>query len=333
MRIFVLFIFTLFFDLLLVQEHVFTIMEWNCENLFDCRHDSLKNDYEWLPESEKQWKPWRYWHKLNTIGQTILACGEQQSITSHDMLNVWHLPDIVVLTEVENDSVLNDLTHRSLLRKARFEYILTDSPDERGIDVALLYSPFTFSLIESRSIRINPLKNMRPTRDILYAKGIMRGDDTLHVFALHAPSRAGGERRTRNHRKIILSTLLNVIDSVRQSSPNANIVIAGDFNDYSTSKNLRMLTENHFVEISRYASGCNGAYGTYKYKGEWGSLDHIFTTQRLAERLYECTVFDAQYLIETDETYGGVKPRRTYLGSFYRGGTSDHLPLVARFSY
>ena len=91
----------------------------------------------------------KYGKKLNSIGQEIISCGEQE--------DGWQVPDLVALCEVENDSVLHSLTKRSLLRKARYEYVMTDSPDERGVDVALLYSPFSFALLNHHSLRINPV--------------------------------------------------------------------------------------------------------------------------------------------------------------------------------
>ena len=124
---------------------IFTVVEFNCENLFDCSHDSLKNDTEWVIGGENDWNYSRYWRKLNRIGQTIIGCGRSS--------DSWSLPDIVALCEVENDSVLRDLTRRSLLRKAGYDYVMTSSPDLRGIDVALLYSPFSFRLISSYSLR------------------------------------------------------------------------------------------------------------------------------------------------------------------------------------
>src|SRR3712207_5686087 len=99
-----------------------------------------------------------------------------------------------------NDSVLTDLTKKSLLRNARYEYVMTDSPDERGIDVALLYSPFSFRLITSYPIRIDLLPDMKPTRDILYASGEIITGDTLHVFVVHAPSRSGGAKLSEPYR-------------------------------------------------------------------------------------------------------------------------------------
>ena len=103
-----------------------TLVELNCENLFDCHHDSLKQDTEWLPASVRKWTPSRYWRKVNSIGQVILSCQEEG------------VPDLVALVEVENDSVLFDLTRRSLLRHAGYEYLMTQSPDVRGIDVIII---------------------------------------------------------------------------------------------------------------------------------------------------------------------------------------------------
>ena len=309
----------------LILYSLFTLVSLNCENLFDCEHDSLKSDMEWLPNGENHWTRMRYWKKLNNIGQEIIACGETEE--------GWILPDLVALCEVENDSVMIDLTHRSLLRNARYEYVMTDSPDPRGVDVALLYSPFSFALLNSRTIRVEPLKDMHPTRDILYASGLVAGGDTLHVFVIHAPSRSGGERETRPHRLQVTRQLCVAVDSIRSLSPTAKIIVAGDFNDYGRVASLQMLSEHELTDISLSAKGKNGAKGTYRYQGEWGSLDHVFVSPTVKERLVDITIFDAPFLLEMDMKYGGKKPRRTYLGPRYLGGFSDHLPLVARFSF
>ena len=237
----------------------------------------------------------------------------------------------MALCEVENDSVLHDLTRRSLLRTARYEYVMTHSPDLRGIDVALLYSPFTFALVKSYALRIKPPTGMRPTRDILYAKGLTFGGDTLHVFVLHAPSRAGGEANTRPYRMAVADRLCTAIDSIRQGTPTANIVVTGDFNDYGDAPALRLLAVNGLTDVSANAIGINGAKGTYRYQGEWGSLDHIFVSQKICEKGVSCHIFDAPFLMEDEEKYGGKRPWRTYQGPKYLGGFSDHLPLVVTF--
>lgn len=304
--------------LTLILSSLLTFMELNCENLFDTRHDSLKNDQEFLPDGSYKWTPSRYWTKLNHLGQEIVAQSDP-------------VPDFVAMCEVENDSVMFDLTKRSLLRNAGYEYVMTSSPDERGIDVALLYQPASFALLNSRSIRIQPLPDTRPTRDILYASGLIITGDTLHVFVVHAPSRRGGEQVSRPYRLLVASQLAEAVDSVYAISRDAKIIIAGDFNDYADSPALQYLYEHHLINISADAQGSHGAKATYRWHGEWRSLDQILCSPSLASAKQECKIGDLPFLLEDDEKYGGKKPYRTYLGPRYLGGYSDHLPLVVKF--
>lgn len=303
--------------LTLILSSFLTFMELNCENLFDTRHDSLKNDLEFLPEGSYKWTPYRYWAKLNHLGQEIVAQSNP-------------IPDFVAMCEVENDSVMFDLTKRSLLRNAGYEYVMTSSPDERGIDVALLYQPASFSLLHSHSIRIKPLPNTRPTRDILYASGLIITGDTLHVFVVHAPSRRGGEQASRPYRLHVASQLAEAVDSVYAISRDAKIIIAGDFNDYVDSPALQYLYEHHLINITADAKGSHGAKATYRWHGEWRSLDQILCSPSLAARKQSSVIGDLPFLLEDDEKYGGKKPYRTYLGPRYLGGYSDHLPLVVQ---
>jgi endonuclease/exonuclease/phosphatase family metal-dependent hydrolase len=295
-----------------------TLVELNCENLFDCRHDTLKQDTEWLPASTRHWTPSRYWKKVNRIGQTILSCQEEG------------VPDLVALVEVENDSCLFDLTRRSLLRHAGYQYLMTDSPDERGIDVALLYQPFTFRPLCYEMFRITPLEGMRPTRDILYVKGETLHNDTLHVFVIHAPSRYGGEKATRPNRQLVIDRLIQAIDSL---SPDAKVIVAGDFNDDAEAPALQYLSAQGLCNVTREATGTHGAEATYRYQGEWGSIDHVFVSSLLLDRVERVYINDSPFLLEEDKKYGGVKPLRTYNGMRYQQGFSDHLPLVVRFRF
>ncbi|MGP1492537.1 MAG: endonuclease/exonuclease/phosphatase family protein [Prevotella fusca] len=312
-------------SLLTVAQDRLTIVELNAENLFDTRHDTLKNDHEFLPDSPRHWTRTKYWEKLNRIGQTIIACGEDSS--------GWHLPDIVGLCEVENDSVLFDLTRRSLLRKARYEYVMTASDDVRGIDVALLYSPFSFRLIKADTIRVVPLADMRPTRDILHVEGEIGSGDTLHVFLLHAPSRMGGELYSRPFRKHVMSRLCDVVDSLRSQHADPKLLVMGDFNDYADSPSLQLAYGHGLINVSSEAQGCNGAKGTYRYHGEWGSLDQMLVSENLRSWVAGCRIHDAPFLLEEDTKYGGVKPRRNYNGMRYNNGFSDHLPLVLHLQH
>lgn len=300
------------------QRMPFVIMEYNCENLFDCRHDSLKQDLEFTPDGERKWTFSRYWRKLNDIGRVIHQCGDNGGER--------HLPDIVALVEVENDSTMIMLTRHSMLRTAGYRYAITQSPDIRGIDVAMLYNPMTFELIGQTSLRIPPPKGMMPTRDVLYVKGRTRSDDTLHVFTVHAPSRSGGQTATEHYRMAVARRIVYAMDSIRTTCPEANIVIVGDLNDYSRDRPIRLLCGKGMADASANAKG-KRAGGTYKYDGEWDSLDHILLSETLASRMTHCRIHDPHWLLETD-TKGGYKPRRTFLGPYYKKGVSDHLPLV-----
>ena len=302
MRILLTFLFLLS-SFLSVAQNRLTIVELNTENLFDTRH------------SPRHWTRTKYWQKLNRIGQTIIACGEDSS--------GWTLPDIVGLCEVENDSVLFDLTRRSLLRKARYEYVMTASNDARGIDVALLYSPFSFRLIKADTIRVIPI----------YVEGEIESGDTLHVFLLHAPSRMGGELYSRPFRKHVMEQLCNVIDSLRRQYVKPKLLVMGDFNDYADSPSLQRAYEHGLINISAGVHGRNGAKGTYCYHGAWGSLDQILVSENLRSWVIDCRINDARFLLEEDTKYGGVKPRRNYNGMRFNNGFSDHLPLVLRLQH
>lgn len=304
---------------------IFTVVELNCENLFDTVDDSLKQDEEFLPGSGRHWTPYRYWVKQNRIGQEILSCGMLDSMEV--------IPDLVALTEVENDSVVHDLTKRSLLKNAGYEYVVTDSPDQRGIDVALLYLPSSFRLLSSRSIRIPPFRHFRPTRDILYASGATASGDTLHVFVVHAPSRSAGEKATRPYRMHVARQLYGAIDSLRALYAQPGIIVMGDFNDYTGDASIQFLLSGQLRDVSAEARGGHGAKGTYRYHSDWGSLDHILCDEHTAACVVKCSINDAPFLLENEQKYGGVKPRRTYLGPRYLGGFSDHLPLVVVFDW
>ena len=273
-----------------------SLVELNCENLFDCRHDSLKQDMEWTPEGQRKWTPGRYWRKLNNIGQEILSC-QQQGV-----------PDLVALVEVENDSCLG------------YEYLMTQSPDLRGIDVALLYQPLSFRPICYDYLRVNPLEDMRPTRDILYVQGEVLSGDTLHVFVVHAPSRFGGE--------LVMQRL---VEAIRLLPNDAKVIVAGDFNDYADSPSLLFLQENGLHNMTHQAQGTHGAAGTYRYEGQWRSIDHVLVSRALRDSVTQTCVNDAPFLLQEDKKFGGVKPLRTFNGLRYQRGFSDHLPLVVCF--
>ena len=298
-----------------------TIVELNCENLFDYFDDEGKDDAEYLPEATRHWTKKRYWRKLNNIAQELLSTSDEG------------IPDLIALCEVENDSCLRDLTHRSLLRNAGYEYLMTSSPDLRGIDVALLYSPFSFAPINSYSIRITPIEGMRPTRDILYVCGEIISGDTLHVFVVHAPSRYGGEHYSRPFRKVVADRLCQSVDSIQSVAPEAFILIAGDFNDGADSPALRQICQHGILNLTKEAKGQNGVRGSYRYQGEWECIDHVLGSTNIYDKVESARIHSPKFLLEDEKLYGGFRPRRTYNGMRYQPGYSDHLPLVIRIKW
>ena len=304
--------------LALLLSSFLTFVELNCENLFDTSHDSLKQDTEYLPEAVRHWTRKRYWRKLNNISQELLSTCDDG------------VPDIIALCEIENDSVAIDLCRRTLLYNAGYKYIITNSPDDRGIDVALLYQPFSFCPDTSYSLRVEPLKDMRPTRDILYVRGRDVSGDTLHVFVVHAPSRYGGELYSRPFRMAVAERLCQSLDSLHRLSPGANVLIAGDFNDSADGIMLKEIYNHGIYNLSRDAMGQNNVPGTYRYKGDWESIDHILGSLSIKDRVDTVYIHSPRFLLEPEPLYGGYRPRRTYNGMKYQPGYSDHLPLVLR---
>lgn len=324
-----LLLFLLSFSLKAQQD--FRIMFYNVENLFDTQNDSLTLDDDFLPDGEMQWSPWKYWEKLKNITRVITAVGGMRS------------PALVGLCEVENDSVIFDLTRRSPLRAQRYDYIMTNSPDERGIDVALLYQRDQFKLLEKNEYQIAFSQPTKPTRNMLHAVGSMLSGDTLDVFVCHFPSRSGGQLITEQARVDAAALLRRKTDSLFCLRQQANIVIMGDFNDHPNDKSLSE-TLNAGV-VAALAEGKKlynllrqrmkeRRFGTYKFQGNWEILDQFIVSGNLLNKSHrihiknnEAIVFNAPFLLEEDKNYGSKRPYRTNLGPRYIGGFSDHLPV------
>ena len=294
-----------------VKAQTFTIMSYNIENAFDTIHDEGKNDYEYCDGGERKWSQYRLFQKLKSVGKVIAAADEKRPI------------DLIGLCEVENDTVMQCLTQRTSLSSLGYRYIMTNSLDERGIDVALLYSPFTFHPIETESIR--PKTKKDKTRDILHVAGTIAGGDTLDVYVVHLPSKRGGSEGQKLSMSICQQLQAHT-DSVRTIRQHPNLLIMGDFNAETNSQQLKLLTRSHHL-IDRTAKL---QPGTYKYQGEWSILDHILThTTTLSHQ--QTRILNLSFLTEPDPTHGNVKPHRTYQGPVYQGGVSDHLPVVSVF--
>lgn len=320
-----------------MQTAKFRLMQYNVENLFDTCHDVGFNDYEFLPEGSRKWNSQRYWAKLARISRVIAAASGASPI------------DLISLCEVENDSVVYDLCRKTKLHWLGYDYIVTKSKDVRGLDVALLYQPETFRPLSSESIEIPYTAGKeRPTRDILHISGELISGDTLDVFVNHWPSRRGGSLSAERYRKRAASCLWTSADSIMRIRQSPLIVMMGDFNDEEHSpsliKNLNAKSystntahinpKNIYIISSGTRSVKGEAKGTYKFSGEWNFLDHIMVNGVILNRVSTLKYIDGSYRIFSpsflleQQAGGDYSIKRTFLGPIYKGGTSDHLPVV-----
>ena len=311
------------------QTTTHRIVSYNVENLFDCENDSITNDDEFTPESGRHWTHKKYETKLAKIAKVLAAVGEGTP------------PSLVALCEVENAKVLDDLTLHSPLRNLNYKYIHYDSPDRRGIDVALLYQRTLFKPLHSATIKVTfPTEPNTTTRDILYVKGTFLRHDTLHLFICHFPSRLGGELESEHKRLAAAQTLKLHTDSIMHSTNAPKIIIMGDFNDYPDSKSvmnylrasgdMKDLRDGEFFN-PMYDLHKKG-YGTNFYRDAPGVLDQMILTPALLPTGYDtyqfknAKVHNKEFLKQHGGKYNGY-PFRTFGSGVWMGGYSDHFPV------
>jgi len=284
------------------QKDSVRVLFYNVENLFDTKDDPLKNDNEFLPHSKKNWNNFKLNDKINKIAKVIAA---------------GNFPDVIGLCEVENDSVLFKLVQHSILYKKKYQIIHFESPDQRGIDCALLYKTKKFDVL---SMKPNPVKiDGRKTRDIL-STTLVHKKDTFVFFVNHWPSRYGGKKKSVPKRISAANQLKLLMDSVVINYPKRKVISMGDFNDEPRDSSLQIL--------KNYSNRSDTFKGTIKYKGKWQVFDQFICSENLN---YNSRVLNWDFLMEEDKTYGNQKPFRTYYGPRYNGGFSDHLPILLIF--
>ncbi len=292
------------------------VVFYNVENLFDTHNNKQINDDEFTPYGLRHWSNYKYWRKIKHISKTLKIIGG------------WEAPAFIGLAEIENDTVLKNLIYSDPLKSSKYEIIHRDSPDHRGIDVALLYRKDKYFAISNHFF---PLKDedgkIIHSREILYSKGIVKGGDTLHFFVVHFPSRYGGYKKSEPKRLNAVNTLMAITDSLNKTLVNPKIIIMGDFNDTPTNTSIITLNNN------KYLNRLNCEHGTHKFHEKWTKLDHFFVSNALLNKTLNISikgntnVFKEPFLLEEDKKYLGYKPNRTFIGFKYNGGFSDHLPV------
>lgn len=307
-----------------------TVAFYNVENLFDFEDDPAIKDEEYTPSGKKSWNRGRLDTKINNLSKVLFSMDEQ-------------LPDVIGLCEVENLKVVDMLRENLSVASKDYKIIHRDSPDGRGIDVALLYDSSKITIDHQSYIRSKLPSGDRPnTRLILYARGI-QDDDTLHFFVNHWPSRYGGKEKSEPNRLTVAYNLRNTLDSIKSVSPDSKIVLMGDFNDYPNNKSLSEIIgagirpEMPFYNLMWLSH--KAGIGSYNYKGEWGCLDQFIVSQNTIDATSGFSVnTDGASIIQHDwmmyvNDEGMAFPSRTFSGSNYYGGYSDHLPILLKINH
>ena len=279
------------------------IVSYNVENLFYPTRDSVIDDVEWTPEGARHWSYTRYYRKEENIARVLTNIGE------------WEGVDIVGLCEVENDLCVKRLCYT--LRRNTYDFVHFDSPDRRGIDVALVYKKARVDTLRTRAIEVE--LGEETTRDLLYVSALVDKNDTIHLIVCHLPSQRGGKAESDWKRVAAKQKIQAVVDSVIANDPQAKIIVMGDMN-CAPKNDIKGLT-NRMEVLEKQGKG------THKFQGRWTCLDQFYTSASV-DSISDVRIYDAEWIQEMDEKYLGLKPKRTYNGFQYQNGYSDHLPII-----
>lgn len=300
---------------------------YNTENFFDTIKDPKTDDGDFTPAGKNHWTGERYQHKLTNIAKVLGAISAKDA------------PIAIGLSEVENRKVCEDLAAQAPLSKYNFGVIEHDSPDPRGIDVALLYRKKYFTPLSTEFLNVKLPGSNYGTRDILYVKGTVKGV-SLHIFVNHWPSRRDGKESSEYKRDAAAEVLHGKVAQILAADQQARIIIMGDLNDNPTDSSVAAVLGA--CEPSAKVPGLlynlmshpykTGAF-TLKYHDQKDVFDQFIVSGNLLDtkaavhaRSPEGDIFSEQWLLFDHPKYGYM-PNRTYSGPRYYGGFSDHLPV------
>jgi hypothetical protein len=286
---------------------VHTVAFWNLENIFDTINQA-NNDEEWLPKGAQNWTGARYKQKIKNLGKVIAGIG-----TGDKQKNA---PTIIGGSEIENRSVLEDLVRDPQLAPYDYGIVHFDSPDKRGIDVALMYQKKHFKPTSYKNIplyiyrdqaardkekankekkeqeeatddKIEESQDSRVyTRDQLLVTGLLDGEE-VSVIVCHWPSRSGGEKKSAPFREEAARLTRRITDSLQNINPQAKVIILGDLNDGSFNKSVKVEIGAKGKKEQVDAKGiynpfeemANKGHGTIAYRDAWDIFDIIMFTQ------------------------------------------------------
>ena len=303
---------------LLIPRDSLSVICWNVENFFDWRNDSTTvSDAEFSSRGERHWTWKRFQAKANAFAKALFWVEGETG----------RLPDIVGLEEVENAFVLRQVLQKTALRKTDYKYVHYDSPDRRGIDVALLYRSSVLEFVDSKPCHLYEADTVMATRDILLCVFQRKEPSKSPPFAVlvnHHPSKYGGASESEPKRRIAVDRLRFLADSLAAEGID-RIIAGGDFND--TPENLVFLRLEPALKPLHTALSRRGE-GTIKYDGKWSLIDHFYATPALLDSGASMRILRIPFLLTRDTAHSGDKPLRAYTGPRPTGGVSDHLPIL-----
>ncbi len=306
-----------------------TVAFYNLENLFDTINDLTKLDDDFTPYGKQGWTADRYQTKVEHLSRVVHALGS---------------PALLGLAEVENLRVLEDLQDKISTPLLNYEIAHIDSPDPRGIDVALLFHKELFHLLSLKAIRVSGEFDgiTLHTRDILYVRLRPNTGDDIHLFVNHWPSRSGGVEKSAPKRLAAAKTLAGLVAELGRTEKNPTIILMGDFNDTPQDPSLHdivlsipnqsgdLLLANPFIDFMLEQKG------SYNFRGSWDMIDQIIISRNMLRsrhkpRFQRAGIFQQEWMMHVDNRYG-LSPFRTYGGPKYYGGYSDHLPVFVKLN-
>jgi predicted extracellular nuclease len=302
------------------------IMFYNLENFFDTIDDQTHNDDDITPNGKLNWNTSKYNSKINNLAKVLILAGDEK-------------PDLIGICEVENKNCIKDLLKNQLFNQ-EYDFIHYDSPDERGIDVGLIYHKNNFRILESYPISVKlSLDSNDKTRDLLFVKLVSNKIiDTLNIVVCHFPSRSGGKERSERNRIDAAKHLKQIIE---QKGVHNKWLVMGDFNDepwdYSIFNILESRDINYQNNIQKTNllnlmwSFKNDNRGTYNYKDKWEIIDQMMLSSSLLKELssknvgYSMSIIQHDWMMQKGK-YAG-HPLRNFGGNNWLNGYSDHLPI------
>ncbi|RZP14692.1 MAG: endonuclease/exonuclease/phosphatase family protein, partial [Flavobacteriales bacterium] len=308
---------------------------YNLENLFDTENDPLTYDDDRTPDGKDHWTEEIYQDKLKNMSKVMAEIGAEVSGSA---------PTIIGVCETENRKVLEDLVNQETLVEQDYGIIQFDSPDRRGIDVALLYKKklFTPTHYKAKELLIyddNDKSKRVFTRDQLVVSGMLDGEK-IHLIVNHWPSRSGGEKRSRSKRIKAAKLNRQIIDSIFSDDPYAKIITMGDLNDDPTNPSvkdyLNAKRKSNDLQMKELYNPMEDlakqGYGSLAYRDSWNLFDQIIISTELTKkdfssyRFYKAGIYNKTYLVNAHGRYKGY-PYRSFASGSYTGGYSDHFPV------